>query len=235
MATSRSTRIYWTIVALGTGVVAAAGPARAADTPNPTVVISGTTHTIKAVAHQTKMLTNGRATSADAMAKPTPGDTWEFADDLNQGGVKVGSDSVHCTVAAVDKLSCVATTTFSNGTLVVKGTAPMSMDDNASFDVPIVSGTGAYDGATGTFHLANVPGTKGADANLTFTYATTSASPRATSAATKSATQVSKVPAGGADTGGGSTAGVEDGWLFGLAALTALAGVGTLALGRRGH
>ncbi|HEY3604087.1 MAG TPA: hypothetical protein VGL04_05410 [Sporichthyaceae bacterium] len=370
-------------------MVATAAPAGAADTPNPKVTTTGATNTVRLVSRQTTMTTNGAAMSEQSMPTPKPGDKWEFADDLSQDGTKVGSDSVRCTVAAVDKLNCVATTTFNNGTLVVKGTAPMGMDDNMAFDVPIVSGTGAYEGATGTFHLANVAGSKGADANLTYTYTTAAASPTATPAATTSnpkvstagdthtlmafshgtkflsngtmmtapptgepkpgdtmdfnddlsqggaaigsdvahcvvladhkvscaatetfgngtivgkgtfalidgpdvtfdipivsgtgaydgatgtfhlasvpgtngqdanvtltyrtssagattsdtaktgsATQVTKVPAGGAETGGGSTAGVEHGWLLALGALTAAAGAGTVALGRRGR
>jgi hypothetical protein len=233
MTTSRSMRICVT-VALSVGPIALAGAAAAADTPAPKVSTDGATHTLKVVAHQTKMLTNGAPMTQQSMATPKPGDKWEFADDLNQDGVKVGSDSVQCTVAAADKLSCVASETFGNGTLVIRGTAPMGMNDNMAFDVPIVSGTGAYDGATGTFHLADVAGTNGVDSNVTFTY-TTSSSPAAKSDAAKPTTQVKKVPSGGAETGGGSTAGMEHGWMLGLGALTAAAGAGTLVLGHRGR
>jgi hypothetical protein len=166
------------------------------------------------------------------MATPKPGEKWELADDLNQDGTKVGSDSVRCTVVAAGKLDCAATETFGNGTMMLQGTVPMGMDPMV-FDLPIVSGTGAYDGATGTFHLADVPGTQHVDSNLTFTYTTAAKTESAKPTATTSATQVTKVPSGGAETGGGSTAGVEHGWMVGLGALAAAAGAGTLVLGRR--
>lgn len=47
------------------------------------------------------------------------------------------------------------------------------------------------------------------------------------------ASQVSKIPQGAADTGGGSTAGVEDPWLFGLGGALVLSAGGALALRRR--
>lgn len=47
------------------------------------------------------------------------------------------------------------------------------------------------------------------------------------------ASQMSQVPAGSADTGGGATSGVRDPWLFGLGGATLLAAGGAFALRRR--
>jgi len=239
MTTSRSTRI-WATVTFGLGMTLAAASPAAADPAGPKVSTAGSTYTLTVLSHETK----SDMGSAGPTAMPKPGDKFGFADDLSQGGVKVGSDAVQCTAVSGAKSSCAATTTFDNGTLVLKGTTPMSMAEEMEFDVPIVSGTGAYDGAAGTMHLATVKGTHGADANLTFIYTTASSlakAPSATAAGTKtvakagSASQVSKVPSGGAESGGGSTAGIEHGWMLGLGAVAAAAGMGTLAFGRRGR
>src|SRR5699024_817168 len=50
---------------------------------------------------------------------------------------------------------------------------------------------------------------------------------------TITASQMSAMPSGGVNTGGGATSGIEDGWLFGLGGASVLVAGGAVALGKR--
>jgi hypothetical protein len=258
MAKSRTTGVL-SALALGVGITAAALPAAATDQPDPKVTTNGSTRTITALGHATSgdyKPVDGPQAPKPPTTAPKPGDVFTFADDLRQGGLKIGTDSGTCTFVAGAEATCEATTTFADGTLVGKGTRRQI---TGSYDVPITSGTGAYRGATGTVHVVPVAGTNDRESNITFTYtpaqqsgsdtsngaasspangaagtgAGTGAGNGAAGTGAKAPSQVSRVPTGGAATGGGSTAGLQHGWLFALAALAGLGGTATLALGRR--
>lgn len=150
---------------------------------------------------------------------PNEGDAFTFTSDLLQDGDEVGSNSGTCTILDLEANlhRCVVTFTFADGTFVADGRIAFPEDSLPEpFTVAITSGTGAYAGARGT---------------LTVTEREQS---NALKAAYSTGGQVSEVPAGGADAGGGFGDGSDDNAvLLGLGALATAAGAGLVLGGRR--
>jgi hypothetical protein len=152
---------------------------------------------------------------------PSDGDAFTFHNDLSQGDTKVGTDDGKCTLVkvATNTNHCVVTLKFAGGTLTADDTLSFPEDDSA-FDVALVSGTGAYQGAAGNVHVT--PDSENNDnSHLILTFSAGGG-------------QVAEVPSGGAATGGGFTGDSSDtALLIGLGGIAALAGFGLLAGGRR--
>lgn len=184
--------------ALGAALVfAAAGAAGAADLAEPKVTTFGGKQVIKVHAEETGaqfVPEGGEATDEfpdEETYEPKAGDAFTFTEDLTQTGLLVGTDTGTCTIQTdVDKTTCVATLTFPKGSIRVQETFSETeeTEQESGFTASIVSGTGVYAGITGT--LVGVDN-EDESTDLTLTYTTGSG-------------QVSEVPAGGANTGGGA-------------------------------
>lgn len=98
---------------------------------------------------------------------PAVGDSFAFTSKLKQRGVRVGGDKGTCKVTKINgpaknptggTFRCRVIVTFSNkGTLTILGKTVVQFNDEPSvFTVPIVSGTGKFDGATGKVRVREV-------------------------------------------------------------------------------
>jgi hypothetical protein len=207
-----------------------AAPAGAADLPDPKVSTSGGQSVMTFLSHttdETYTPKGGKPTKGDPQQRPGVGDTFGFVDENSQDGTKIGTDSGACTIVKASEKSstahCLVTLTFGNGTIAVEGDAEFS-ENSAPFTVPITGGTGAYAGATGSAKVVEV---NDADSNLTVTYSTGKGG--------ETGGQVATAPVGGAETGGGSTAGSDDPLLVALGAVGIAAGVVLLGAAGRAH
>lgn len=90
---------------------------------------------------------------------PQAGDAFTFTDDLSQDGTLVGTDEGTCTVSdGGDEITCDVAITFAGGTIRALDTSPFTEDEEGEpFDVPLVSGTGAYEGIDGTATVVDNP------------------------------------------------------------------------------
>jgi hypothetical protein len=153
------------------------------------------------------------------MSAPKPGDTFSFTDNLTQGDTLVGTDKGQCSVEADGTFRCEVTYNFPSGTLVARGGAHSdNFAKRIPFEVPLLSGTGAYSGATGTVRVAPNADESSDD---TLTFSTTGG-------------QVEAVPVGGADTGSGSTSTSDSALLLGIGSALLLAGAAGFGVARRG-
>jgi hypothetical protein len=221
--------------ALGLALVAVPALPAVAGDDGPTVTTSGSTKTIKVHEQQTtdQFAPKGEEPGdwpEDENFIPKVGDAFVFTADLSQGGKKVGTDAGRCTATEVQEEpfsitnACAGTLTFPGGTLLAKGPLIFSEDAGPNFEVPLVSGTGAYSGARGMVH--GVDNDCGEDCELS--------SSELTLMFTTDGSQVSHVPTGGAATGGGVAGNSSDAaLLIGIGGIAALAGFGVLAGGRR--
>ena len=219
--------------ALGLALVAVPALPAVAGDDGPAVTTNGSTKTIKVHEQETtdqfapKGEDPGPWPEEDFV--PEVGDAFVFTADLSQGGKKVGTDAGRCTATEVNEEpfsvtnACAVTLTFPGGTLLAKGELIFSEDSGPNFEVPIVSGTGAYSGAKGMVH--------GVDSGCEDCELSSS---ELTLMFTTDGSQVSHVPTGGAATGGGLSGNSSDSaLLIGIGGLAALAGFGVLAGGRR--
>jgi hypothetical protein len=222
---------------LGLALVSVSAFPAVAGGDGPSVTKDGSTYTLKLLetddgSHDTYIPKGGEPIKGEPKGAPEAGDGFGFGAVLTQDGTKVGTDGGTCTVLSIDVKAqtgvshCRVTLTFANGTITVEGT--VKFDETSTFDVPIVSGTGDYAGATGTMTVHDVSGDSGDDeesdgpsiSDLTAVY-------------TLGGSQVSEVPSGGAATGGGTAGTSSDNALvIGLGVLAALGGIGVLAGGR---
>lgn len=222
--------------ALGAGLALTLPLSAYAGDDGPTVTTSGATTTIKVLETETldKFQPKGEAVQDfpdEEDFEPKVGDAFVFASDLTQGSTKVGTDEGKCTATHVDLKaqvitnSCKVTITFANGTLVAADTLTFGGEegDGGGFDVDLVSGTGAYQGAKGNVHVIEHDCSDDCElsvSDLVITFTT-------------DGSQVTAVPAGGAATGGGIGSNTDDtALLIGLGGLLALVGFGTVAGGR---
>ena len=88
--------------------------------------------------------------------KEVPGDQCVFSEKLTRNGTPYGHDAVHCTVVTVNDLVCTAAWMLPRGQIAVAGdggstTGTLKM-------LPVVGGTGAYDGARGDVVITNTSG-----------------------------------------------------------------------------
>jgi hypothetical protein len=88
----------------------------------------------------------GTTTSGNPTKQPTAGDVLAFDAKLSEAGAPAGHDHVSFTYQSDGRALVQADLTLSDGTILVRGTTPV-VD---SITVPIVSGTGAYAGRTGS-------------------------------------------------------------------------------------
>jgi hypothetical protein len=84
------------------------------------------------------------------------GDRFVFAEDLFEGGVKVGEDGGECTVVRFVEetqsatIQCVVTVSLPKGQLTVQGLVTfVGEEDDAPFVLPVTGGSGAYKTARG--------------------------------------------------------------------------------------
>lgn len=191
-----------------------AAPAEKKATGEPKVTTSGDSSTIKVhVTQESASHTDaaGKAFTPGATRTPQTGDLYASTERLLQGGDHVGSAKVRCTQVKGVTHNCAVTYSFAKGTVDVAG--PIDFGEKMTrAQAPIVGGTGAYTGATGTVAVTfNANNTS--DDTLTFT--TTEG-------------QVGKVPGGGAATGGGIAPSASDSALLIGVGLAVVAGSATL-------
>jgi hypothetical protein len=211
-------------------VVLLAGPAMAADLPEPETTIEG--GRVVLVLDDTETSSHyipkgGEPTEEFPDEQPAVGDAFSFTDDLRQDGDLVGTSEGTCTVLPENAISCAATFTFAGGTVRASGPVDEGEDETAPSTIAITGGTGDYAGISGTLTILD----KSDEADpsdtlstLTLRYSLPDSLPDSLPAET---TQVAAVPAGGAETGGGA-AGSTDRALFlgvGIAALAGAAGL----------
>lgn len=225
------------LAAAGAGLVLGAGPAAAADLPEPKSTTSGDTTTIvvrTADNEQTYTPKGGKPGPfpEDENFVPGVGDVTTDTAQYLQGGTKVGHDSGVCTVSKVVEttvsIDCVVTVTFASGTLkaVFDQTFDLAEEEEDSEEdgvsVPIVGGTGDYKGAKGTATVRGVDDGNDDDEEfsdeITFTFTTGGG-------------QVSQTPVGGAAAGGGTDVSGADAGLIGIG-LATVAGGGLLLAAR---
>jgi hypothetical protein len=122
----------------GTLAVTAGGMANAA---------TGTTITVTAVQTSSKVIKD-----LPPKGQINPGDKYQFTEKLLQNGKKIGSDKVTIADEKGNKAIADGTFTFKAGTLHAHGTIAFP-PKNGHLQVPIVGGTGAYEGAHGTLDV----------------------------------------------------------------------------------
>ncbi len=166
--------------------------ALASDLAAPDVTVAGGVTTMELDSTQTGSMfipKNGSPTDEFPDEAPAVGDAVSFSESLYQDGTLVGTDKGVCTFEAFGTLACKVIVTFADGTLNVAGRIAEDAEGPGAFD--LVSGTGAYEGVDGGASVVDVDETH---ATITLRY-------------TVPPTQVSVVPAGGAETGGGERTG----------------------------
>lgn len=219
------TRVRRTLFAAAAGAaltLSAAGPAAAAGLPDPKTSKNGDKTTIVVITD------NDESTYTPKGGKPGPfpedenfvpgvGDVTTDSVDYLQNGVKVGSDDGTCTVTKVVEtavtLDCDATAVFASGTLELDFDVTFDLaeedEEGEVFTVPIVGGTGAYQGATGTASAREVENADGDDDDftdeLTFVFTT-------------GGSQVTQTPNGGSQSGATRELNGLDAGLLGLGA-----------------
>jgi hypothetical protein len=85
-----------------------------------------------------------------------PGDQCVFSEKLTRNGTPYGHDAIHCTVATVNDLVCAAAWILPHGQIAAAGDGG-STTGNLKI-IPVVGGTGAYDGAHGDVVITNTSG-----------------------------------------------------------------------------
>ena len=88
--------------------------------------------------------------------KEVPGDQCVFSEKLTRNGTPYGHDAVHCTVVTVNDLVCTAAWMLPRGQLAVAGDGGSTTGTRKM--LPVVGGTGAYDGARGDVVITNTSG-----------------------------------------------------------------------------
>lgn len=208
---------------LGAGLVlTSAGAVGAADLTEPKVTTADGKQVIEvhAVATGEQFVPKGGGPTDDFPEdedfEPEMGDAFTFTEDLSQDGVLVGTDSGTCTIVSASTSTCDVTVTFPRGTLRLMDTLTFdeSDEEGAPFTVALVSGTGAYAGAKGSGRVVD---NEDESSDITLTFAT--------------AGQVSEVPAGGADTGGGAVRSNDTALVLVLGAAVVAAGAGLIGAG----
>jgi hypothetical protein len=95
-------------------------------------------------------------------AGPSIGDQSLFRARLMRNGNEVGHDRGRCTITAVDRSRCRATTVLRNGRITVDG---LVSNSSRHFDLPVTRGSGTYADAQGWLHVFEISNTQ---AILTF-------------------------------------------------------------------
>jgi len=89
--------------------------------------------------------------------KPTgqevPGDQCVFSEKLTRNGAPYGRDAVHCAVVTVNDLVCTAAFMLPPGQIAVAGDGGSTTGQLKV--IPVVGGTGAYDGIQGYVVITN--------------------------------------------------------------------------------
>jgi hypothetical protein len=160
--------------------------------------------------------------------RPKAGDAFAFTENLKQDGTKVGDDKGRCTFAGPDDpLHCLVTLTFPQGDIVAEG----EFVDGRTNTIALTRGTGAFVGIVGTVAVKDIDDDH-TDLRLRFTTGSSVGSTGA-SPGTGGGSQVAVVPAGGAATGGGSTADGANRGLIGVGVVAGAAGAALFGFGRR--
>lgn len=201
----------------------AAGMAAAAELPDPATTETGNTTVIDVRAKFTGETFTPKGGEAgdfpdDEEFIPAEGDAVNFTEDLLQDGTKVGHDRGTCTVVKVAgtelTTDCTVVVTFAPGTLSVAFEDTFDVteegDEGASFQVDVVGGTGAYEGARGTATVTDVDD-EHSDIKVSFT-----------------TDQVAAVPSGGVDAGGRAGSGSDATGPVALGSLAAALGAALL-------
>jgi hypothetical protein len=137
---------------------ASAPPATAPPSATPaTATASGGPQTLALIERPTSTTftpKGGTATQGSPTRQPASGDVVAFDSALSRAGAPFGHDHVSFTyrdggLALVD-----ATLALPDGTLVVRGTVPLS----ESLTIPVVSGTGAYSARGGSLTAKHLSG-----------------------------------------------------------------------------
>jgi hypothetical protein len=94
--------------------------------------------------------------------QPRPGDRFGIGDAIT--GDDTGIDRVICTVIDKDQAMCTAVVQLAKGTLTAESLVSFEAGET---HYAITGGTGAYDGASGTAVVTDIPGTAKADIQIT--------------------------------------------------------------------
>ena len=85
-----------------------------------------------------------------------PGDQCVFSEKLTRNGAPYGHDAIHCTVVTLNDLVCTAAWMLPQGQIAAAGDGG-STTGNLKI-IPVVGGTGAYDGTRGEVVITNTSG-----------------------------------------------------------------------------
>jgi hypothetical protein len=88
--------------------------------------------------------------------KEVPGDQCVFSEKLTRNGTPYGHDAVHCTVVTVNDLICMAAWMLPDGQITAAGDGGATTGTRKA--IPVIGGTGAYDGARGDVVITNTSG-----------------------------------------------------------------------------
>lgn len=104
----------------------------------------------------------GQAAPGGPTGMPAAGDQFDIRSTLIRDGKTVGTDHVHFVFGVGGSATVTATEVFADGQIIARGTVPF----DPTLTIPVVSGTGAYAGATGTLTAVSQSNTL---TNLTIT------------------------------------------------------------------
>lgn len=123
-----------------------------ASTAASTAAPSGTTFVLGETVNASSYTTKGAgAKPGGPTGEPADGDVWAFSSVLQRDGKNAGTDHVVITFGAAGTAVVDAVETLAAGRIVGHGTAPFQ----PTLAIPVVSGTGAYAGATGTVTIVS--------------------------------------------------------------------------------
>jgi hypothetical protein len=97
--------------------------------------------------------------------EPHPGDRFGSGDIIT--GDDKGIDRATCTVISKHDALCTAVAQLSKGTLTAEALVTFGSGPQGDVRYAITGGTGAYDGASGTAVVTDIPGTPKADIKIT--------------------------------------------------------------------
>lgn len=134
------------------GAVLAAASATTAPASGQTITLKATTVSLKCI-----------PLPGQKPGSEVPGDQCVFSEKLTRGGAPYGHSAVHCVVATTNDLVCTAAWTLPDGQITVAGDAGSTTGTRKL--MPVLGGTGAYQGAGGEVTIIN---TSGSTSTVTF-------------------------------------------------------------------
>ena len=128
------------------GAVLATATTAAASAQDQTITLNATTVSVTCIPIPGQKMTG----------QEVPGDQCVFSEKLTRDGAPYGHDAIHCTVATLNDLVCTAAWMLPQGQIAAAGDGG-STTGNLKI-IPVIGGTGAYDGARGQVVVTNTSG-----------------------------------------------------------------------------